>query len=295
MATARFMRPDGRAGSYRQWAAERSAQWKALTDTEREQHRAAASGKFTGQVKAQADGPAQLYIYDEIGWFGVAPADVVQALSGISGDVEVHVNSPGGDVWDGLAIYAAFQQHQGDVTMIIDGLAASAASFIAQAAAPGKLQVTANGVVMIHDAWGMCIGNAADMVETAQMLEESSENIASIYALRSGMTVSQCRDLMKAETWATGQKAVDLLLADSVLQTGAQASTTTAVSAALPWQVTVTDGPETPDLADIASWPVEDQTGEEDAPTTDSGDKPPVPDWGALAAFLATGLKGANK
>jgi hypothetical protein len=164
------------------------------------------------------------------------------------------------------------------------------------AAAPGKLQITANGVVMIHDAWGMCIGNAADMAETAAMLEESSENIASIYALRSGMTVSQCRDLMKAETWATGQKAVDLLLADSVLQLGNASAATAAVSASLPWQVTVTAGePAAPDLSGVASWPVEDLTGEEDDPITDSGDAPPATDWGALGAFLATGLKGANK
>jgi ATP-dependent protease ClpP protease subunit len=186
-----------------------------------------------------------MHLYDEIGWFGVWAADVVDALASIKGSVEVHLNSPGGDVFDGLAIYAALKAHPGPVGMVVDGLAASAASFIAMAASPGKLEMTPNGTMMIHDAWGMAMGNAADMAEMADLLESSSDNIASIYAERTGLSTAECRDLMKAETWAVGQKAVDLRLADSVRKPPA-ASPVPVAASAIPWQVTITttNGPE---------------------------------------------------
>jgi ATP-dependent Clp endopeptidase proteolytic subunit ClpP len=187
-----------------------------------------------------------MHLYDEIGWFGIWPADVVDALGDIRGDVEVHVNSPGGNVFDGLAIYAALQQHSGEVSVIVDGLAASAASFIAQAAAPGKLQMTPNGTMMIHDAWGLFGGNAEQLAKDAALLEETSDNIASIYAERGALSVPEYRDLMKAETWAVGQKAVNLGLADSVRQKAAT-SDAPPVAASLPWQVTILDAaPEPP-------------------------------------------------
>jgi ATP-dependent protease ClpP protease subunit len=246
MTTARFRRPDGREGSYGQWAAEVSAKWNTLSASEQAASRSGAAERLATQIKAQAgDGPTLMHLYDEIGWFGVWAADVVDALASIKGSVEVHLNSPGGDVFDGLAIYAALKAHPGPVGMVVDGLAASAASFIAMAASPGKLEMTPNGTMMIHDAWGMAMGNAADMAEMADLLESSSDNIASIYAERTGLSTAECRDLMKAETWAVGQKAVDLRLADSVRKPPA-ASPVPVAASAIPWQVTITttNGPE---------------------------------------------------
>lgn len=241
MGTAKFRRPDGRDGTYGQWLAEVSAKWNALSPAEQSASRDAASARLTSRIQAQAGAPTLMHIYDEIGWFGVWPADVVDALSGIRGDVEVHMHSPGGNVFDGLAIYENLKQHSGSVSVVVDGLAASAASFIAMAAAPGKLQVTDNSSVMVHDAWGLCQGNATDMAEMASLLEESSDNIASIYAERGGRTAAEYRALMKAETWATGQKAVDLGLADSVRKRAASAPAAMAFapSASVPWQVTI--------------------------------------------------------
>jgi ATP-dependent Clp endopeptidase proteolytic subunit ClpP len=237
-----------------------SAKWNALPAAEQTASRDAAAARLAAQIRAQDTGPSLMHIYDEIGWFGVWPADVVEALGSIRGDVEVHLNSPGGNVFDGLSIYAALQQHPGEVSVVVDGLAASAASFIAQAAAPGRLQMTPNGTMMIHDAWGMCAGNAAEMRDMAGLLEETSDNIASIYAERGGLTVPEYRDLMKAETWMVGQKAVDMRLADSVRKPAdsAPAPAVPVAASGMPWQVTILNveaPPEAPGANDHAGLP----------------------------------------
>jgi ATP-dependent protease ClpP protease subunit len=167
-------------------------------------------------ANATAAGPARIDIFDEIGWFGVTAADFVRDLAGVSGDLELHMNCPGGDVFDAVAIYNALLNHKGDVAVSIDGLAASAASFIAQAARPGQLAIAKTASVMIHDAFGMAIGNAADMRDMADLLDQQSENIAGIYADRSGKPVADWREAMRAETWYVGQQAVDAGLADRV-------------------------------------------------------------------------------
>lgn len=163
---------------------------------------------------AAGDGgaPTRVDIYDEIGgggWFdtGVTAIDFIQQLAGINGDIEVHINSPGGDVFDGLAIYNSLAQRSGNVTTVVDGLAASAASFIAMA---GKQRIIAPGaMMMIHDASGMCIGNSADMRELAELLDKVSDNIASIYADHDASNSgTDWRAAMKAETWYTADEAV---------------------------------------------------------------------------------------
>jgi ATP-dependent Clp endopeptidase proteolytic subunit ClpP len=242
VSRAAFARPDGRSGSYRDWLAEVAARWQALSLAEQTATRDAAIARLAGRIQAAADGPTLLHLYDEIGYFGVWPADVVAALSDIKGDVEVRLNSPGGSVFDGLAIYAALKEHSGSVGVVVDGLAASAASFIAMAAAPGRLEVQPNGTLMIHDAWGACVGGEADMRATADVLGQQTANIASIYAERGGRTAAEYRELMAAETWAVGQEAVDLGLADRVRQAPAKGSEPAAlpVAAAVPWSVTIT-------------------------------------------------------
>jgi ATP-dependent protease ClpP protease subunit len=161
-------------------------------------------------------GPSVLHIYDEIGFFGVTAADLVRDLGAVSGDLEVHMNCPGGDVFEAVAIYNALAQRKGTVAVIVDGLAASAASFIAQAASPGELTVAKTASMMIHDAFGMGIGNAVDMRQLADLLDQQSDNIAGIYADRSGKPVADWRAAMRSETWYVGQEAVDAGLADTV-------------------------------------------------------------------------------
>ena len=161
--------------------------------------------------------PTLVHIYDEIGYFGVSAQDFVNDLLNVSGDIELHINSPGGDVFDGLAIYNTLRQRDGLVAVIVDGLAASAASFIVQAADPEKLLVARTAQMMIHDGYGLAIGNAADMRELADRLDQASDNIASIYAERTGQPTEHWRELMQAETWYTGPEAVDAGLADFIL------------------------------------------------------------------------------
>lgn len=168
--------------------------------------------------KKTPDGPTLVNIYDEIGMYGVSAVDFLSEMRRISGDIEMHINSPGGDVFDGIAIFNQLKQAQsrGTVHIVVDGLAASAASFIAQAASPGHLEMAPHSQMMIHDGFAMAIGNAADMKELAGQLDKASDNIASIYASRSGKPAEYWRDLMKKETWLSDHEAVQIGLADRV-------------------------------------------------------------------------------
>jgi ATP-dependent Clp endopeptidase proteolytic subunit ClpP len=167
-----------------------------------------------------ADGaPARLDIYDEIGWFGVTASAFVEELNGITADaIELHINSPGGDVYDGIAIYNAILDHDAKVEVRVDGLAASAASFIAQAG--DRVVMGRNSEMMIHDAIGLTVGNAADHRVMAEMLDGASDNLAAIYASRAGNGgVKSWRKRMEDETWYSAEEAVAAGLADAVLAT----------------------------------------------------------------------------
>lgn len=191
---------------------------------------AAESRPWYRIVNSGDDGPARVDVFDEIGgsWFsdGVTATGFTAALAAIPSAraLEVHINSPGGDVFDGIAIYNAIAQRPGPVTTVVDGLAASAASFIAQA---GKKRVVSPGsMMMIHDASGLCIGNAADMRELADLLDQVSGNLADIYAAHAGKTASAWRDAMKTESWYNAAQAVDAGLADQLAERPAPADAT---------------------------------------------------------------------
>jgi len=186
------------------------------------------------KVVRNATGPARVSVYDEIGMFGVSAQDFVNELGGLPGDIELHVNSPGGDVFDGIAIYNALRQHPGTVSIVVDGLAASAASFICQAASPGELAMAPHSQLMIHDGFGMAIGNAADMREMAGLLDKASDNIASIYSDRTGQPAETWRTAMRTETWYSDREAVDAGLADKILGEEAPGSA---------WDLSVYNGP----------------------------------------------------
>lgn len=160
------------------------------------------------------DTGTRVYIYEEIGYWGVTASDFVVALAQISGDFDLHINSPGGDVFDGVAIYNALLNHDGQVAVHIDGLAASAASFIAMAG--DTIEIAKTAQMMIHDASGLAWGNAAEMKSMAELLDKASDNIAGIYADRAGGSVESWRELMRAETWYVGQEAVTAKLADQL-------------------------------------------------------------------------------
>jgi ATP-dependent protease ClpP protease subunit len=190
---------------------------RPLRSTRRLQNLAETRPKWwTISNKANLGEPSMVSIYDEIGMLGVSAGDFLAELSGVNGDLDVHINSPGGDVFDAIAIYNTLKGRKGTVSVVIDGLAASAASFIAQAASPGCLEMAPHAEMMIHDGFAMGIGNAADMRGLAEQLDRASDNIAAIYADRSGKSASYWREKMKAETWYSDQGAVIDGLADRV-------------------------------------------------------------------------------
>lgn len=163
------------------------------------------------------DGPATIYIYDEIGFWGTEASDFVQELVRLDADeIDLRLNSPGGEVFDGLAIYNSLKQHKAKITVYVDGLAASAASFIAQAG--DEIIMARNATMMIHDGIAFAYGNEADLRETADLLGKVSNNIADIYAQRAGQNVEYWRDLMRNELWMNGSEAVEFGLADRVLE-----------------------------------------------------------------------------
>lgn len=165
------------------------------------------------------DETTKVYIYDVIGdswWEDATPAaEFVKQISTIkSRNIELHLNSPGGDIFDGVAIHNALKAHDSSVTVIVDGFAASAASFIAMAG--DKIVMTKAATMMIHDASSFTFGNAADFRDTADVLDKLSNTVARIYADRAGQTEEFWRNLMVEETWYNASEAVDSGLADEI-------------------------------------------------------------------------------
>lgn len=158
----------------------------------------------------------EIYVYDVIGgWFGVEASTFAKELSDITtSNITLRINSPGGDVYDSIAIYNVLSAHPATVTAYIDSLAASGASVIAMAAE--KVVMMPGSQMMIHDALMYTAGNAEELRADAEFLDRQSDNIAGIYALKAGGAPKDWRELMLAETWMFAQEAVDMGLADEV-------------------------------------------------------------------------------
>ena len=162
----------------------------------------------------------ELILYGYVGgsphdeWFkGFTGQHVVDALAELEGDITVRINSGGGSVWDGLATYNALAGYDGNVTVKIDGVAASAASFIMLAGT--EVIAPASSLIMIHNASSITVGDAADHEHTAEMLRKIDQQITEMYAAKSGKSFADCAKLMDAETWFTGTEAVEHGLADT--------------------------------------------------------------------------------
>ena len=147
---------------------------------------------------------------------GFSATDVYRFLLGVGrkANITVRLNSGGGAADEGTAIYSMLSAHEGDVKLIVEGIAASAASAIAMAG--DTIIMGAGAVMMLHDPWGISIGNVDEMDSTRRGLEATTQEYAGIYARRSGKTVAECRKLMKEEAWYTGSEAVEEGFADAV-------------------------------------------------------------------------------
>lgn len=154
---------------------------------------------------------------------GFTSGDVLVALAQIDDDAEldVMINSGGGYAMDGAAVYAMLGRRSGVTNVVVDGIAASAASLIAMAG--NTITMSAGAVMMIHDPAGMTFGNSADHAKTIEGLEALATSYARVYAARSGKTVEQARAIMKAERWFAPDDAVAEGFADAVGEATAKA------------------------------------------------------------------------
>ena len=158
---------------------------------------------------------AELYIYDAIYWFGVDVNELVDQLQRTrAGTLHVRINSPGGDVFDGVAIYNALARHDARVVVHVDGLAASIASVIAMAG--DEIRMHEGSMMMIHDPWMLAIGPAPDMRAAADLLDKVGRSISAIYEKRTGLSRDEISELMAAETWMDAGEAREKGFADQL-------------------------------------------------------------------------------
>jgi len=182
----------------------------------REQHGVEAQSWYR-ITNATSPDEAEVMLYDEIGgWYGATADEFIADLRGISSpNLRVRINSPGGSVFEGIAIANALRSHPANVVIQVDSVAASIASVIAMAG--DRVEMAPNAMIMIHEASGVCLGNAADMEEMAQLLALISDNIADAYAAKAGGTRESWREQMRNETWFLPDAAVEAGLADEAL------------------------------------------------------------------------------
>lgn len=173
---------------------------------------------FTIQAKAE-DKSAEVFIFDTVGedmWGGVSAksfADELNALDGVN-TLNVHINSPGGSVFDGVAIYNLLAKHPAAVHVHIEGMALSIASIIAMAG--DTVTIAENAMFMIHNPWNIVVGDAAELRKTAEMMDTVKGQMITTYQHKSGLDDELLSDMMDAETWLTGDEAVAQGFADEV-------------------------------------------------------------------------------
>lgn len=191
----------------------------------RSQHNAEAVAKYWSKsldkpdwykIENLSDNEAEIMIYDIIGWPFNDAADLVRTLAEMKQNtITVRINSPGGDVFDAIAIYNALQSHKSKIITRIESLAASSASFIALA---GKeVQACKNAMMMIHDPWVMAVGNQYDLREIADVLDKISGNMVDIYSSATRIGKREIIDMMKAETWLNAKEMKDKGFIDTIL------------------------------------------------------------------------------
>lgn len=180
------------------------------------------------RMEASADATT-IYLYDVIDpYWGISASEVVKQIATLKDTaINLRINSPGGDVFDGRAIASAIAQH-GNVTAWIDGLAASAATYVATAAK--TVNMAEGAFFMVHEAWTLAYGNKHDLGKTAALLDKIDQSIVNDYAKKTGQTSDQIIAWMQAETWFTAEEALANKFVDAVFS-GQAASNTWNLSA----------------------------------------------------------------
>lgn len=198
-------------------------------------------------ARAEADAPppvrlevtgdtAHVYVYEVIDqWWGASASALIEAFAAADGkDVTLHINSPGGDVFEATAMASAITAYSGTVTAVIDGMAASAATRLALAAR--HVRMADSGLFMIHRSWTMAWGNEQDLSTTAALLRKVDGTIAADYTRKTGKAADQVKTWMDAETWFTAQEAADAGFVDEVF-VASQAAEGAAPAASARWNL----------------------------------------------------------
>lgn len=191
-----------------------------------------ARNRRKGSFRAETQGDeATIYLYDMIvdtddeaeWWGGVSPQAFIKELNALSAPViHLRVNSPGGSVFAARAIEQALREHKSQIVAHIDGLAASAASFLIMGA--DEIIAAPGSFIMIHKAWTIAWGNADELVSTAGLLDQIDGSLVKTYAARTEQDAEQVAAWMKAETWFEADKAAELGFVDRVAEADAPKS-----------------------------------------------------------------------
>ena len=160
-------------------------------------------------IENKADGnPVEISIYDEIGDYGTSAKNFIEEVKNVNDrDITLRINSVGGSVFDGLAIYNTLRSHRGYVNIKIEGLAASISTVIAMAG--DNIEMSENGFFMIHNPFGQSAGEATDMRKTADLLDKIKSEIIEIYQKKTDLTYDELSNMMDKETWLSSQEAID--------------------------------------------------------------------------------------
>jgi ATP-dependent Clp endopeptidase proteolytic subunit ClpP len=156
-----------------------------------------------------------VYIYDEIGFWGTRASDFVKEIRQIKNDIILHINSPGGQVFDGLAIYNSLKAHTSKVTTKIEGIAASMASIIALAGE--TIEMAENSMFMIHNPLVNVTGDSEELRKNAELLDRIKEQIVNIYVSHSNLSADEIGSLMDQETWLTAKEAKEKGFINSIV------------------------------------------------------------------------------
>lgn len=182
--------------------------------------------KFYSIYNADSD-VADIYLYDEISYFDMPDLGIVSAKGFAkefndvkAPNINIYINSPGGSVDQGFAIYNEIKRSKANITVYIDGIAASIASVIAMAG--DKIVINENAFLMIHDPWLMTIGSSAELRDAADKLDKIRDQISKVYTARSGKTEKEVNAAMAVETWFSADEAVKFGLVDSISENKAK-------------------------------------------------------------------------
>jgi len=160
---------------------------------------------------------SEIWLYDEIGMWGKTAKDFISELKEIKNkQIDLHINSPGGSVFEGNAIYNALKNHDAEITTYIDGIAASIASIIALAGK--KVIIAENAMYMVHNPSGLTMGEAKDMRKSADVLDKIRDTMVGIYVNKSKKSEDDVKKLLDDETWYNADEAKENNFVDEIVE-----------------------------------------------------------------------------